>query len=512
MAQEAKNPQRGMPIGMLGSLGICTVLYILMSSVMTGLVPFKQLNDAAPVAVALEIASATVLAVELGHLGRAVRTDLGDHHHDHPAGAHLADHVARRPAAEVLRRRASEVSHAAHLDADHRRAGGDVCAGLLPIGILGELVSIGTLIAFIVVCLGVLVLRYTRPDLPRPFRVKRRVVHLAHGRGFLRRHGRIAAHRDLVAAGAVERDRDRGLLRLRLSQQPAAPPEEPARAAAPRPPSAEDAQPRSAAGVKRTDGLEQSLVDLRDCRRRCWGRARTRRPSGVPTRPPASWISRVPAAVSQGDEAEFPEAVDAARRHIGEVERGGARPAHAGRGAHDRLEDGEIVIDVRGLHAVGKAGADQRSFEGALGADADLLAVELGAVAARGGEELLAHGIVDHRVLQPPAVLDRDRHREGRKAVQEIRGAVERIDDPDVLALAAAAAFLGEERVVRDELRRIVAMISASALRSMSVTKSLRPLVSIFSESRRDRLRTIRSPARRAARMPILRSGCIRWR
>jgi APA family basic amino acid/polyamine antiporter len=45
-------------------------------------------------------------------------------------------------------------------------------AGLLPIGILGELVSIGTLVAFIVVCFGVLVLRYTRPDLPRPFRVK----------------------------------------------------------------------------------------------------------------------------------------------------------------------------------------------------------------------------------------------------------------------------------------------------------------------------------------------------
>jgi APA family basic amino acid/polyamine antiporter len=54
VAQEAKDPQRGMPIGMLGSLAICTVLYILMSSVMTGLVPFKQLDDAAPVVVALE--------------------------------------------------------------------------------------------------------------------------------------------------------------------------------------------------------------------------------------------------------------------------------------------------------------------------------------------------------------------------------------------------------------------------------------------------------------------------
>ena len=54
VAQEAKNPQRGMPIGMLGSLAICTVLYILMSSVLTGLVPFQSMNVAAPVAVALE--------------------------------------------------------------------------------------------------------------------------------------------------------------------------------------------------------------------------------------------------------------------------------------------------------------------------------------------------------------------------------------------------------------------------------------------------------------------------
>src|SRR4029079_18769835 len=53
-AQEAKNPQRDMPIGILGSLIICTVLYILMSAVLTGLVPYKQLNDAAPVAVALQ--------------------------------------------------------------------------------------------------------------------------------------------------------------------------------------------------------------------------------------------------------------------------------------------------------------------------------------------------------------------------------------------------------------------------------------------------------------------------
>ena len=96
-------------------------------------------------------------------------------------------------------------------------------------------------------------------------------------------------------------------------------------------------------------------------------------PAGVPTRPPASWISRGAGGRVPGREAELPEAVDAARRHIGEIERGGARSAHTGRGGHDHFEDSEIVIDVGCLHAIGKAGADQRAFQSALGADADLL-------------------------------------------------------------------------------------------------------------------------------------------
>ncbi len=101
------------------------------------------------------------------------------------------------------------------------------------------------------------------------------------------------------------------------------------------------------------------------------------------------------------------------------------------------------------IHAIGKAGSDQRSFEPALGADAYFPALELRTVAARGGEELLTHGIVDHRVLQPPAVFDRDRDSEGWKAVQEIRRAIEGVDDPEVFALAAAAALLGENCVIR---------------------------------------------------------------
>ncbi|GAC1503989.1 MAG: amino acid permease [Steroidobacteraceae bacterium] len=171
VAQEAKNPQRGIPIGMLGSLAICTVLYILMSSVMTGLVPFQQLNDAAPVAVALEShpqltwLSAWVIWGALFGLTSVIITMI-------------------IPQARIWLTMSTDGLLPKFFGAVHPKVRtphiatlitgvlAATFAGLLPIGILGELVSIGTLVAFIVVCLGVLVLRYTRPDLPRPFRVK----------------------------------------------------------------------------------------------------------------------------------------------------------------------------------------------------------------------------------------------------------------------------------------------------------------------------------------------------
>ena len=97
---------------------------------------------------------------------------------------------------------------------------------MLPIGILGELVSIGTLIAFIVVCMGVLVLRYTRPDLPRPFRVP--AVWFTSIMGVIFCAGMAASlpSGDLVATGAVERRRYRDLFRLRLSHSRLRSPEE----------------------------------------------------------------------------------------------------------------------------------------------------------------------------------------------------------------------------------------------------------------------------------------------
>src|SRR5580704_11979993 len=171
VAQEAKDPQRGMPIGILGSLAVCTVLYILMSSVMTGLVPFKQLDDAAPVVVALEAhpqltwLTTWVIWGALFGLTSVIITMI-------------------IPQARIWLCMAHDGLLPKFFGAVHPKfrtphistliTGTLACtfAGLLPIGILGELVSIGTLIAFIVVCLGVLVLRYTRPDLPRPFRVR----------------------------------------------------------------------------------------------------------------------------------------------------------------------------------------------------------------------------------------------------------------------------------------------------------------------------------------------------
>jgi APA family basic amino acid/polyamine antiporter len=170
VAQEAKDPQRGMPIGMLGSLAICTLLYILMSSVMTGLVPFKQLNDAAPVAVALEShpqlfwLSSWVIWGALFGLTSVIITMIIPQARIWLTMSH--DGLLPKFFGAVHPR--FRTPHIATLITGVLAA---TFAGLLPIGILGELVSIGTLIAFIVVCLGVLVLRYTRPDLPRPFRV-----------------------------------------------------------------------------------------------------------------------------------------------------------------------------------------------------------------------------------------------------------------------------------------------------------------------------------------------------
>jgi APA family basic amino acid/polyamine antiporter len=160
-----------MPIGMLGSLAICTLLYILMSSVMTGLVPFKDLNDAAPVVAALKPhpqllwLQTWVIIGALAGLTSVIITMIIPQ-------ARIWLTMSRDGLMPKFFGKVHPRFRTPHISTAITGVLAATFAGLLPIGILGELVSIGTLIAFIVVCIGVVVLRYTRPDLVRPFRVK----------------------------------------------------------------------------------------------------------------------------------------------------------------------------------------------------------------------------------------------------------------------------------------------------------------------------------------------------
>ncbi len=167
-AQESKNPQRDMPIGMLGSLAICTVLYILVAYVLTGVVPYDQLNVAQPIAKGIDAMglpwlapfikfgailglSSVILVLMLGQT-RVFFSMSKDGLL--PVSFGKVHAKFRTPARITL------VTGMAIM----------VAAGLAPIGLVGELCSIGTLFAFALVCLGVMALRLINPDLHRPFR------------------------------------------------------------------------------------------------------------------------------------------------------------------------------------------------------------------------------------------------------------------------------------------------------------------------------------------------------
>ncbi|HET8656824.1 MAG TPA: amino acid permease [Longimicrobiaceae bacterium] len=169
-AQEAKNPQRDMPIGMLGSLGVCTVLYILMSLVMTGLANYTTLNVPHPIFVAVDAAGPALawlgflvnIAAIAGLASVVLVMLMGQ-----PRVFFSMSRDGLLPPAFARVHPRFRTPYVTTIVTGVVAA---VVGGLFPIAILGELVSIGTLLAFVIVCAGVWWLRVKEPERERPFR------------------------------------------------------------------------------------------------------------------------------------------------------------------------------------------------------------------------------------------------------------------------------------------------------------------------------------------------------
>ena len=168
-AEETRNPARDLPIGIIGSLGLCTLLYVLVSLVLVGMQPYHELSEAAPLADAFRavgmpwIASFISIGVIAGLTTVILILMLGQ---SRVFFAMSRDNLLPPRLAEVHPR--FRTPYRVTLVIGVTTA---VLAGLIPLSALAELVNIGTLFAFVVVSAGVIILRRTRPDLQRTFRV-----------------------------------------------------------------------------------------------------------------------------------------------------------------------------------------------------------------------------------------------------------------------------------------------------------------------------------------------------
>jgi APA family basic amino acid/polyamine antiporter len=172
-AEEARDPARDMPFGIIMSLVVCTVLYIVLALVMTGMAPWRRLGTPEPMITALALADGSPRLLTISRLivslGAVVAMSsvllvflLGQ--------PRIFMSMSRDGLLPSWAGRIHPRFRTPHVTTIITGAIVAVAAGFTPISVLGQLVSIGTLFAFVVVSLGVIVLRRTRPDLHRPFR------------------------------------------------------------------------------------------------------------------------------------------------------------------------------------------------------------------------------------------------------------------------------------------------------------------------------------------------------
>ena len=168
-AQEAKNPQRNMPIGIIGSLVVCTILFVIFAHVMTGMANYKEfIGSGAPVAIAIEkthyqwLSKAIVLAILIGYTSVILVDLLGQ---SRVFFSMSKDSLLPKVFSDVHPKFRTPWKSNIVLCTFIA-----LFAAFVPIRVVGEMTSIGTLLAFVMVCAGVLILRKQQPNIHRPFK------------------------------------------------------------------------------------------------------------------------------------------------------------------------------------------------------------------------------------------------------------------------------------------------------------------------------------------------------